>query len=110
MNLLPEGCPLRPPCLGFFPMPSNGLAASLSDPVPKLAGTMALFFPGITVHVISVLLPETGSVEFHEFEAANPFDRLPGVEMGHDQAQRITVIGRERLAIVMGGKQDIVMP
>jgi len=59
-----------------------------------------LFFEGVAVEVVAVLLPETGLVVVHEFEAADPFDAFPGVEMRHDEAQWVAVIGGEGFAVV----------
>ena len=58
----------------------------------------------VAVHVIAVPFPEAGDVVVRELESSHPFDRLPCVQMGHDQAQGITMVWCEGLAIVVGGK------
>src|SRR5207253_4869283 len=64
-----------------------------------LLPTVALFAPGVAAHVVAVLLPETGTVAVHELEPAEPLGALPEVQVGHEQAQRPAVLGRDRLAI-----------
>ena len=78
------------------------------DPTAKTPLNLAaesFFFEWVAVEVVAVLLPETGLVVVHEFEAADPFDAFPGVQMGHDEAQRVAVIGGERFAIVFEGEE-----
>ena len=63
--------------------------------------------PRVPVHMISVAFPEAGAVFGKEFESAEPFGALPGVELGDDQAGGGTVFDREGLAIVMGGNEGV---
>jgi hypothetical protein len=65
----------------------------------------SFFFEWVTVEVVAVLLPKTGLVMVHEFEAADPFDAFPGVEMRDDQAQWVAVIGGEGFAVVFEGEK-----
>ena len=54
------------------------------DPTAKTPLNLAaeaFFFEGVAVHVVAVLLPETWCVVIHEFQAADPFDAFPGVEV-----------------------------
>ncbi len=60
------------------------------------------------MHVVSVLFPEPRDIVVQELQPTQPFDRLPGVEMGHNQTQRVTVVRRKRLTVMMSGQQDIV--
>ena len=57
--------------------------------------------------MIAVALPETEAVVVEQREAADPLDAFPGVEMRNDQAQRCAMFGRERLAIVIEGEENI---
>ena len=67
----------------------------------------AFLLPGVAVHVVAVALPEAGAVFGEEFEAAEPFGALPGVELGDDQAGGCAVFDGERLAIVMRGDEGV---
>jgi len=69
---------------------------------------VALFFPGVAIHVISVLLPEAGLIVVEELECAGPLHGFPRVEVWHDQSQRIAVVQSEWHAVVMRGEQDVV--
>ena len=71
-----------------------------------LAG-IALLFPGVTVGVIAVALPETELVVVEKLKAADPFDTFPGVQMRDDQTQRAAVLGGEGFTIVFKGKEHI---
>src|SRR5579859_7478957 len=69
---------------------------------------VSLFLKRISIHVISVFLPETSNITVEKLEALDPLHRFPGIEMGNDQTQRISVVERKRLAIMMRGQQNIV--
>src|SRR5436853_577060 len=52
----------------------------------------ALFLPWVAAHVVTAVLPlfpEAGLVALHEFDAADPFGALPGIEARDHQPQRI---------------------
>jgi hypothetical protein len=72
----------------------------------NLSRVKALFFEWVAVHVVAVLLPETGLVVVQEFEAADPLHAFPGIEVGEDQSNRVAVIGRQRFAVVFQGEQS----
>ena len=74
-------------------------------PSAQLSRIEALFFEGVAVEVVAVLLPEAGLVVVEEFQAADPLYAFPGVEIGDDQAQRVAVIGGEGFAIVFEGEE-----
>src|SRR5688500_13485835 len=47
----------------------------------RLLNRVALFTPGVGIHVVAVLLPEAGRVDVEELEAAQPLARFPEVEL-----------------------------
>ncbi len=51
--------------------------------------------------MITSRLPETGSVFFDEFKAAHPFRAFPKIVLRHQQARRTSVLGRERLSVIL---------
>src|SRR3989304_1840522 len=61
---------------------------------------VALLLERVPVHVVPVALPEPGVVVVGEVETAGPLDRLPEVEVGHDEAKRPTVSRLEFLAAI----------
>ncbi len=73
----------------------------------SLRSGIALLFPGVTVSVIAVALPEAGTVVVEEHEAANPLHTFPGVEMRDNKTNRSTVIDGKGLTIVFEGEEDI---
>src|SRR6266404_7826418 len=73
----------------------------LQIPVP-------LLLPRITVHVISVLLPESRRILIEKFKSTNPLHRFPPIQMRHNQPRRITMVRTERLAIMMRSHQHLV--
>src|SRR5262245_26174530 len=72
------------------PIAAHGLAAALL--------AVALFLPGIGVVVVAVALPEAELVVVEELEAADPFGALPEVALRNQQAERVAMLGLERLA------------
>jgi hypothetical protein len=71
-----------------------------------LVSAISLFLPGISVHVIAILFPESWDIMIQKFQAAQPLHGLPRVEVRHYKAHWITMIRSQRLAIVMSGEQD----
>src|SRR3974377_793056 len=69
---------------------------------------VALFLPRVAVDVIAVHLPEAGLVAVHEDDAAHPLRALPEVQLRDDQAQRPSVLLRQRFAVVLVGEQYVV--
>ena len=63
--------------------------------------------PRVPMHMIAVAFPETGTVFSEEFEAAEPFGALPGVELGDDEAGGSAVFDAERLAVVVGSDEGV---
>src|SRR4051812_27673297 len=72
-------------------------------PAPRSVPRIALLFPGVTVVVVAVGLPEAGLVVVAQLEAADPLRVLPEVEMRDQQPGRTPVLGLERLAPVLVG-------
>src|SRR5581483_2704238 len=70
---------------------------------------VALFLPRIGAIVVAALLPEAGTVAFHEFQAVEPLGAFIGIELGNDQAYRATVIRLQILTIVLERDQYIVV-
>ncbi len=68
----------------------------------------SLLFPGITAHVVAVLLPEAGRIRLEELEAAHPLHRFPAIKVRDYQAKRISVLRLEWLSVVMRREQDVV--
>src|SRR3954468_741466 len=69
---------------------------------------VALFLPGVAAVVIAVALPEARLIHGGELDPAEPLRALPRVEARHDEAQRVAVLGRERLAVGAKCQQAIV--
>src|ERR1700746_80593 len=69
-------------------------------PVP-LIRIKPLFFPRIPVDVVAVLFPEAGFVLGRECKSAHPFHALPEIQVRHDQAQRIAMVGGKILAVML---------
>lgn len=57
--------------------------------------------------MVAAALPVASLVVFDEFDAADPFGALPGIELRDHAADRAAVVGRNRLAVVQVGKQRI---
>src|SRR6266851_365441 len=62
----------------------------------RSVAAVALLEPWVTVHVISVRLPEAGAVFGRQPETANPLGALPEVQMWHQQPRRAAVFWLER--------------
>src|SRR5438874_217693 len=75
----------------------------------RLLVGVALLRPRVGVHVVAVLLPETGRVDVEELEGAQPLARLPEIELGQHQAHRSAVIGLEVLAVVLERQDHVVV-
>lgn len=76
---------------------------------------LALFFPDITLIVVTSLFPESGLVVGEELEPAQPFSAFPEINIleiiaagdGTDEpAQGKAMFGCDWLAIKMGGEQE----
>ncbi len=57
--------------------------------------------------MVSVTLPESSVILFEQFDTADPFCRLPCIEVVTDKAHRAAVWNGERLAIVMAGEEIV---
>src|ERR1700677_4870479 len=55
-----------------------------------------LFLPWVSVHVVAVGLPESGSVLVHELQAPDPLSALPEIQVRYQQPGRATVLGLKR--------------
>ena len=53
--------------------------------------------------MVAVLFPEAGLVVRGERKTAHPFHAFPEIQVRHDQAQGIAMLGRQRFAIVLEG-------
>ncbi len=73
-----------------------------------------LLAPRVRPVVVAALLPEAPAVGVEVLDPARPLRALPGVQVGHDQAQREAVLGRQRLAVAVrdeqGGLAGEVLP
>src|SRR5439155_2916423 len=65
---------------------------------------VALFLPGVADVVVAALLPEATAVGGHVLHAAHPLGALPGIQMGHHEAQREAVFRRQQFAVLVGGE------
>ncbi len=70
---------------------------------------ISLFCPRVGVVVVAALLPETGVVALHEFEAVKPFGAFIEVEFWHDETYRTAVFHFQVCAIVLDGDHYIVV-
>src|ERR671914_531339 len=77
------------------PAPAGGRSAASVAVIPLLA-------PGVAVDVVAERLPEARLVVLHETEPADPLGRFPEVEVRDQQARRAAMLGRQRLAVVVG--------
>ena len=57
--------------------------------------------------MVSVTLPESSVVLFEQFDTADPFCRLPGIEVVTDKAHRAAVWNGEWLTVVMAGEEIV---
>src|SRR5919108_3304286 len=87
---------------------AGGLGAHLLHGARLLVG-VALLRPRVGVHVVAVLLPEARRIDVEELEGAQPFARLPEVELGQHQAHGAAVIGGQVLAVVAEGQDHVVV-
>lgn len=68
---------------------------------------VSLLAPRVTPEMVSVTLPESAVVLFEQFDTADPFCRLPRIEMMADKAHRATVWNGEWLAVMMAGEEIV---
>src|SRR5262245_15532847 len=66
-----------------------------------LVTVVSLFLPRITMVVVPVHLPEPWFVVVHEAQSAYPLRGLPEIEVRNQEACWPSVLGRERLAVVL---------
>ena len=111
----------KPPCGGFSKgmgrVELTGLSTaraagrSLVRVIPQFVPLEAvpLLGPGIGVVVVAVALPEAGLVDARELDPAQPFGALPEVLARDDEAQRIAVVGRQRLAVGLRDEQCVLV-
>src|SRR5579872_7519057 len=64
-----------------------------------LLPAVALLLPGITAHVVAVLLPEPGLVARYELKAADPLGALPEVQVRNEKTEWPAMLGRDLLAV-----------
>src|SRR4029077_17394507 len=79
---------------------NGALANLLGDRSPRIS----LLFEGVPVDVVAVLFPEPGQFAVDQFDTAHPLHALPRVQVRHDEAQRITMLGSEWFAVVAEGE------
>src|SRR6185295_5439827 len=83
---------------------------------PALAGGGAasiagitLLTPGVSVDVVAEGLPEARIVVLHEPQPADPFRRLPEIEMWDQKTRRAAVLRRQWLAVKPGRYQALAI-
>src|SRR5882724_11036610 len=85
--------------LGAHPLHSVGLLVGV-----------ALFFPGISVKVIAVDLPESRRVDVEKLERPDPLGALPEVQLWDDEPAGASVLGSEVSPVVLVGQKHVVAP
>ena len=65
----------------------------------SLVVVVSLLAPRVSVHVVSVCLPEAGRVFVAEAQSPDPLGGFPEIEMGHEQPHRSAVCGFKRFAV-----------
>src|ERR1700738_270863 len=71
------------------------MSSRTKRPSSRIVG-VALLAPGIAVHVIAALLPETRLVARCEAQALDPFRALPEIQVRYEQPRRSAVLRRHR--------------
>src|SRR5262249_58257308 len=62
---------------------------------------VALLGPRVGVHVVAVLLPETGGIDVQELEGAKPLRALPEVEIAQDQPHGPAAVALEASTVAL---------
>ena len=73
---------------------------------------MTFFRPRIAAHVVTAVapfFPVSGAIVFHEFDTANPFGTLPGIQSGDDESDGVAVVRREVVAVMFQCKQAVII-
>src|SRR5262245_60635263 len=68
---------------------------------------VALLTPGVSVDVVAEGFPKARLVVLHEPQPADPFRRLPEVEVRDQETRRAAVLWRQRLAVEAGRYQAL---
>src|SRR5262245_26104836 len=76
-------------------------AACQPDTFGTLITVVPLFAPRIAIAVVPVQFPEPGLVVLHEAQSSYPLGGLPEIEVRHQEACRASMLGCERLALVL---------
>src|SRR5262245_51245868 len=80
---------------------------SVRTVVETILRLKALLAPGVGRVAVAIVFPESLAVSGTEFDAAQPFDALPGVATRDDGAQRSAVLGGQWFSVVMRCQHDI---
>lgn len=61
--------------------------------IHHLVPAEAFFFPWISIHMISIFLPEARSFQWQKLNSTEPFGTFPKIQMWNNCPQRIAVFG-----------------